>query len=618
MAAVKSSLFPSLRVLAVVVLSVVLGGTSVGVGAAPGQLAKLDPILQSRTRQGGRSPIIVRAVDSGSLPAIQPLLKALGGTAGRLLPAGASQAATVPNGALSALAGHPLVQRISLDRIVVGAMERTGATIGAAAIRQETGFDGSGVGVAVLDSGSATHDDLLDASGGFRVHHFVDLINGAVQPYDDYGHGTHVAGIIAGNGFDSGGARTGIAPGAALIVLKVLDSAGRGRISDVIAAIDHVIAQRAALNIRVLNLSVATGVYESVADDPLALATERAVRAGIVVVAASGNNGVSPEGRTRYGGVAAPGNAPWVLTVGGFSHMGTNRRDDDQIAGFSSRGPSAIDHAAKPDLVAPAVGIESLAAPSSTLATTWSSYLLAGTVATPSLPYLSLSGTSMAAPAVSGTVALMLQANPSLTPNAVKAILQYTAQAYSSYDPLTQGAGFLNAKGAVQLARHLASPSAIPYPDATRWNRRVTWGNLAIKSGRLTATATAWPSDVSWGAAATPGGQEIDLGIVCSTLSCETAAGRWTVATGKPRNVVWGTSCGGSDCTTTWSLASIVGATDGDTVVWGTTDDGETVVWGTFDDAETVVWGTIDEAETVVWGTSCGGMACMPTVWRQE
>src|SRR5439155_2977913 len=124
--------------------------------------------------------------------------------------------------------------------------------------------------------------------------------------------------------------------------------------------------------------------------------------------------------RTAYGGITAPGNAPWVLTVGASSHMGTVDRADDTIAAFSSRGPSAIDFAAKPDLVAPGVGIESLSNEFSAFYTTHAAYLLPGTAPTTYLPYLSLSGTSMSAPVAAGTVALMLQANPSLTPNQVK------------------------------------------------------------------------------------------------------------------------------------------------------------------------------------------------------
>src|SRR4030095_13913118 len=132
--------------------------------------------------------------------------------------------------------------------------------------------------------------------------------------------------------------------------------------------------------------------------------------------------------------------------------MGTLKRKDDTVAPFSSRGPTPVDYSAKPDLVAPRVVTDSLSSPNSYLYNTRSRYLLSGTVPTPWLPYLSLSGTSQATPVVSGTIALMLQANPALTPNAVKAILQYTAQRYSG-NALTQGAGFLNAKGAIELAR---------------------------------------------------------------------------------------------------------------------------------------------------------------------
>ena len=244
----------------------------------------------------------------------------------------------------------------------MGANELTGATVGATAARQEFGYDGSGVGVVIIDSGvSASHHDLSGTNGASRVVRFVDFINDQKQAYDDYGHGTHVAGIIAGNGSDSGGARAGIAPAARLVVLKVLDGSGQGNISDVIAALDYAVEHRDELNIGVINLSVATGVYESYETDPLTVAARRAVNAGIVVVTAAGNNGKNAQGITSYAGVTAPGNAPWVLTVGASSHMGSTDRSDDAIAAFSARGPAAIDFGAKPDILAPGVGIESLA-----------------------------------------------------------------------------------------------------------------------------------------------------------------------------------------------------------------------------------------------------------------
>ena len=146
--------------------------------------------------------------------------------------------------------------------------------------------------MATIDSGvSGWHDDLDG-----RVVHFADFVNAQRLPYDDYGHGTHVAGIIAGSGLDSGGERRGIAPGAHLVVLKALDVTGNGYSSNVIAAIDYAIANRAAYNIRVLNLSVAAGVDQSFWKDPLTLAAKRAVDAGIVVVAAAGNHGRGPAG----------------------------------------------------------------------------------------------------------------------------------------------------------------------------------------------------------------------------------------------------------------------------------------------------------------------------------
>ena len=199
-----------------------------------------------------------------------------------------------------------------------------------------------------------------------------------------------------------------------------------------IAAIDYAISVKSTYNIRVINLSVASGVFESYWHDPLTLAAQRAVDAGIVVVASAGNLGQNTQGRAQTGGITSPGNAPWVLTVGASSHRARSQRSDDTIANFSSRGPTWIDFAAKPDLVAPGVGIESLSDPHSTLYATLPSMPYPARRQLDSVgykPYLSLSGTSMAAPVVAGTVALMLEANPKLTPNAVKAILQYTARA---------------------------------------------------------------------------------------------------------------------------------------------------------------------------------------------
>jgi subtilisin family serine protease len=171
---------------------------------------------------------------------------------------------------------------------------------------------------------------------------------------------------------------------------------------------------------------------------------------------------------------------------------------------------------------------------------------LAGTVSTVSEPYLSLSGTSMASPVVSGTIALMLQANPSLTPNLVKAILQYTAEERASYDGLTQGAGFLNARGAVTLARSLSAGAAmLPtlQQDPTPWSGHVIWGNQRVGGGQLRAAANAWRNDVIWGSTEAPDGTAISLGAQCAagaaspSAICDGAA--WDPS-GDGDDVVWG------------------------------------------------------------------------------
>jgi serine protease AprX len=608
--------------LRILLTAALFGGLALAASAQPSP--KIGPIAAQRAmRTTGWSRVIITAADGHTPLEIEDAISHAGGALGRPLPIIGAYAASLPNAALNGLANSAAVVHVALDRPVADTLERTGATIGATSVRQQLGYDGSGVGVAVIDSGiTAYHDDLAGVGSAQRVDRFVDFVNGRDTAYDDYGHGTHVAGIIAGNGADSAGLRAGIAPNVRLIALKVLDANGHGYISDVIAALQYAVTNRDALNIRVINLSVAAGVYESYNSDPLTRAARKAVAAGIVVVAAAGNVGRDLQGHSLYGGITAPGNAPWVLTVGASSHMGTIDRSDDTIAAFSSRGPTAVDGAAKPDLVAPGVGIESLSDPKSTWYSTQSSFLLPGLVPTKYLPYLSQSGTSMSTPVVSGTAALMFQANPSLTPNQVKAILQYTAQIYPDHDPLTEGAGFLNAKGAVELARYFAAGVAT-YPSSADWGRRIIWGNKLVTTGLPLPGANAWPRNVSWGSRVTPDGLPIEFGVTCTAADCaESAGSAWTLAVF--RNAVWGALCGGADCDATWTVG-LFGAADGDTVVWGTADGGDTVVWGTVDadtvvwgttDGDTVVWGTDMGGDTVVWGTSCVDSSCIPIIWK--
>jgi len=552
----------------------------VGAPRAPAQqLDKLDPLLRVIvTQPAGRSFVLVQ----GSLGALlDQLILSVGGKLGSELPLIGARAAEVPNSSILTLANSLLVQRVALDRPTGGSLERSSAAIGASTVRQETGLDGRGVGVAVIDSGiTSWHDDLTAAGSPTtqRIARFVDFVNSRTSPYDDFGHGTHVAGIVGGNGYDSNGARSGIAPGVTLSVLKVLNASGQGRISHVIAALGFVIDNQSALNIRIVNVSVGAAVSESYTTDMLARATRRVAERGIVVVAAAGNLGRDSAGVTQYGGITAPGNAPWVLTVGASSHNGTVDRTDDVVAAFSSRGPTYIDRGAKPDLVAPGVGTESLSDPDSELYRSRSAYLLRGSVPTSYLPYLSLSGTSMAAPVVTGTIALMLQANPGLTPNAVKAILQYTAEPHPEIDWLTQGAGFLDAYGAVALARYTASSGGGPFPQSASWSGQVLWGNRRLREPLPPPGADVWKPAVAWGAVFTAKGSPLQWGSACALDVCSFD------------NIVWGPQCGGDDCGDTWTASQ--------TVVWGT-NTRETVVWGT-NSRDTVVWGTTDP-DPVLW-----------------
>jgi serine protease AprX len=569
---------------------------------------KLDRKLNDRSERGGvgLSRVIVTFKPGVNIDSLEYLAK-YAARRGRKLNIVSGEVVELPNFMLRRHADDRRVLSIVHDRKTGGDMNRSAIVSGARAVQNFLGYDGAGVGVAVIDSGiTAWHDDLgyqghdsrVKVVAGQRTVKFVDFVNGHAAPYDDNGHGSHVAGIILGNGKDTYGARAGIAPAAHLVSLKVLDDHGGGYISNVIAALEWAVLNKTTYNIRVINLSVGAAVTESYTTDPLCLAAKRAVDAGLVVVTAAGNLGKKGNGKPQYGGITAPGNAPWVLTVGAYSHEGTLSRTDDKIGKYSSRGPTAHDFAAKPDVVAMGTGVVSLSVANSLLYQTKGPYLLKGSVNLGGYkPYLSLTGTSMAAPMVAGTVALMLEANPKLTPNLVKAIVQYTAQSYN-YDALTQGAGFLNTKGAVDLAKFLHHPQAgQPYPRNSRWSRTINWGNRKLKHGVIKPAGSAWALNTVWGAAQDAEGDNIVWGTTCQTeQECD--------------NIVWGTSTLDAD---SLPLGS-VDQTEGDNIVWGTADADCLPE----QECDNIVWGTAcgdDECDNIVWGTECDGADCDNIVW---
>ena len=300
---------------------------------------------------------------------------------------------------------------------------------------------GNSVTVAVLDSGIAPDADLVSPTN--RIIASVNFADQRVSP-DPGGHGTHIAGIIAGNGTNSAGQFVGIAPQANLVDVRVLDSRGSGRISSVVRGIEWVLANRATYNIRVINLSFGAPATTSYRTDPMATAIEIAWRRGLVVVAAAGNTG--PSANT----VVTPGTDPYAITVGATDDQGTLTPGDDTLAWFSAWGTA--DSNVKPDVVAPGRRIVSIRVPGSALDTLFPDHVV---VAQNGATYMRLSGTSQATAVVSGEAALLLQGRPTLYPDQVKALVMGTATAFGQQSgsalpaPTAAGNGLIDAWGAM-------------------------------------------------------------------------------------------------------------------------------------------------------------------------
>src|ERR1700741_1315066 len=359
------------------------------------------------------------------------------------------------------------VAYVSLDRDA-RPMGHLSLTTGADEIRNSnngnnSSLDGTGIGIAVLDSGIDTgHHSFLNRSNTVRVVYSKDF-TGEGRTDDPYGHGTHVASLAAGNGRISNAQYVGMAPNANIINLRVLNSQGIGSTASVLRALDWIVANRATYNIRVVNMSLGMPAVESYRNDPTCRAVRKLVDSGVAVFAAAGNNGKDSEGNKIYGRIHSPGNEPSAITVGASNTFGTDRRDDDGVASFSSRGPTRsfatddqgvrrYDNLIKPDLVAPGNKLIEAEADNNYLVTQTPS-LDAGVSGAANRKMMFLSGSSMATPVAAGAAALMLQANPSLTPNLVKVLMMYSAQPLAGFNTFEQGAGQLNIAGAVQLAR---------------------------------------------------------------------------------------------------------------------------------------------------------------------
>lgn len=441
----------SLFALPAVVICLVLAGSTPS--------GQRRPSLSSDLAEHPRGPhthhVIVQAPDAG----LTSLKRGLAGLLRRDLRS--AVAIEVNDAQLEALQKNPNFEHISGDLPVVADMAITNKVTGATSVWQGTpgllglfstpGFTGAGVGVAVLDSGIAAHT-ALDS----RVVAHVNLVSDEPGVTGDpFGHGTHLAGIIAGNRTAASTVTPafagGTAPSVKLIDVRVLGSRGSGRTSDVIAGIDWVIEQRLVYNIRVINLSLGHPVTEPSATDPLCQAVARAVAAGITVSVSAGNYGLTSTGAPVLGGITSPGNSPLALTVGALDAKGTIDTSDDEVAPYSSRGPARYETVVKPDVVAPGTRTVSLEAQNSFLSTTYRQWHIAGSGKN---AYMRLSGSSMSTAVVSGGVALLLSAQPSLSPAQVKMAIQMGARFMPEAGLIAAGAGSVNFAQSLRVANN--------------------------------------------------------------------------------------------------------------------------------------------------------------------
>jgi serine protease AprX len=498
-------------------------------------------------------------------------------------------------------------------------------TLGLSHVKTREGVSGRGVGVAIIDSGIEPSEDF-----GSRITAFYDFTRGgiATAPFDEYGHGTHVAGLIGSSGRLSSGAFQGVAPDVHFVGLKVLDRKGTGSTSDVISALEFVTANKDALGVQIVNMSLGHDIYAPAKYDPLVQAVERASASGLIVVTAAGNAGRlhknSPSG---YTGITSPGNAPSAITVGAVATNNTTTRDDDTVAPYSSRGPTWFDALVKPDVVAPGDRLLSDDAQNSFL-----DELLPGKKIKVKgrQTLLELSGTSMAAGVTSGVVALMVEQHDAtrprgarpLTANLVKAMLQFSALPIEGADRLTQGTGGINAAGAVALAAAIdtsvrpkqwwlqsaVNPATEIGGHTYSWSQNVIWGDKALGGNLLYVSSAAFLDNIVWGTADDnivwgTSARLIADAIVWGTTDVWAANLVWkdrVIGEVSAGNIIWGTVKGNAIVWGTLTARNIVwGASDGDNIVWGTWD-GDNIVWGTSDD--NIVWGTSDD--NIVWGTS--------------
>ena len=436
---------PSMRIRRFVaaLLTALIGVLSAGV--AP---ARADLVLDLTPTK-----IIVQQWNSTDPGPLATVL-ALGGTLTRQLPIIGGFAATVPASAIPTIASLSGVRVVSPDALVLpqemppsdgGPRSVYGSAIGASSVRQ-AGNQGQGVTVAVIDTGVASVPDLANRIVSIPLDPF-GLLTAPCMNFstelgcqDSYGHGTFVAGLIAGSGTSSSGTYVGVAPQAKILSVKLSGRDGTSSVSQLLGAIQWVVQNKDRFGIRVLNLSLRVDSNLSYRLDPVNFAVEQAWAKGITVVVAAGNEGPGPQTVTK------PADDPWVISVGATDDAGTAPLGDDTVVSFSSRGPTP-QGVVKPDVVAPGDHLISLRSPNSQADALYPNFVGSS--------YRRGSGTSFSAPIVSGAAALYLSANPTATNDRVKYALTATAHPLAGATTADQGAGVIDVAAAL-----LAGPGA--------------------------------------------------------------------------------------------------------------------------------------------------------------
>jgi serine protease AprX len=423
-------------------------------------------------------------VQGASEAAVRAAVAAHHGTVTQDLWIVSAVAADIPESELAALRAEPGITQITDNGPVHVQAAHPSPVHSASAVYPKVvgadhlwteGVDGEGVTVAVVDTGITPVADLAG-----RVIGGIDF-SGGDDPYnDEFGHGTFVAGIIAGNGASSNGAYKGVAPKAKLVSVKIAGRNGASDITNLLAAIQWTVSFRQQYGIRVLNLSVGgTDAIQPYLLSPLNAAVEKAWDAGLVVTVSASNNGDDP------GTISKPADDPLVITVGALDDKGTPGQGDDVMAGFSGVGPTAADGLTKPDLVAPGRSVISLRAPGSKVDSSYPGSRVGSA-------YFKGSGTSFSTAVASGSAALLLQGEPGLTPDQVKARLLGTAAPGPVGNPNVDGHGSLDTYAAAHAGTFDSANQGV--------TRSVGTGSLQLDRGSLQVQIqTGWILDPIFG-----------------------------------------------------------------------------------------------------------------------